>query len=100
MRAGWITPDWPAPPNVRALSTTRDGGVSEGSFGSFNLGAHVGDTPSSVKRNRESLAALLPAEPLWLEQVLALRWRSAVGILRASGRTRRLLGSLGWCAPS
>lgn len=69
MRAGWITPDWPAPLNVRALSTTRDGGVSEGSFGSFNLGAHVGDTPSSVKRNRESLAALLPAEPLWLEQV-------------------------------
>ncbi|HAT04754.1 MAG TPA: peptidoglycan editing factor PgeF, partial [Aeromonas salmonicida] len=24
----WIEPDWPAPARVRALSTTRDGGVS------------------------------------------------------------------------
>ena len=23
----WIAPDWPAPGNVRALSTTRDGGI-------------------------------------------------------------------------
>ncbi len=29
----WIVPDWPAPPSVRALSTTRQGGVSTGPYG-------------------------------------------------------------------
>ena len=28
MPAGWITPDWPAPADVRAVCTTRAGGVS------------------------------------------------------------------------
>lgn len=69
MSAGWITPDWPAPSNVRALSTTREGGVSEGPFCSLNLGAHVGDDPTRVQLNRAALAVHLPAEPLWLEQV-------------------------------
>jgi YfiH family protein len=39
----WITPDWPAPPNVRSAATLRTGGVSEGAFSSLNLGSHVGD---------------------------------------------------------
>lgn len=34
----WIEPDWPAPAKVSALSTTRDGGISEGVFAGLNLG--------------------------------------------------------------
>ncbi len=58
----WIEPDWPAPANVRALSTTRDGGVSEGVFAGLNLGAHVGDEPVRVEANRARLqqAAQIP----------------------------------------
>ncbi len=63
-----ITPDWPAPPNVRALQTTRQGGVSDAPYDSLNLGDHVGDKPLTVARNRVLLNHLLPSEPVWLEQ--------------------------------
>ena len=66
---GWIVPDWPAPASVRALVTTRAGGVSEGPYASMNLGQNSGDRPSSVARNRAILAGHLPAEPRWLRQV-------------------------------
>ena len=67
----WLIPDWPAPVNVRAAITTRTGGVSEGPYRSWNLGAHVGDDPRAVARNREILRQQLglPAEPHWLSQV-------------------------------
>lgn len=65
-----IKPDWPAPENVFAASTTRQGGVSLAPFDSFNLAQHVGDLPKDVEKNRtilrETLA--LPSEPLWLNQ--------------------------------
>jgi YfiH family protein len=66
----WIVPDWPAPPQVRALSTQRAGGVSAAPFESLNLGAHVGDSAEAVGENRRRLytAARLPAEPVWLSQ--------------------------------
>ena len=66
----WILPDWPAPPEVRALSTQRSGGVSAAPFESLNLGAHVGDSAEAVGENRRRLrtAARLPAEPVWLSQ--------------------------------
>ncbi len=66
----WILPDWPAPPEVRALSTQRRGGVSPAPFESLNLGAHVGDSAEAVVENRRRLrtAARLPAEPVWLSQ--------------------------------
>jgi len=67
--AAWIVPDWPAPPNVRALVTTRSGGASEGRYASFNLGEGLGDEPSAVERNRARLRGFLPADPLWLHQV-------------------------------
>ena len=38
-----ITPDWPAPANVRAAVTTRTGGVSRAPYDSFNLATHVDD---------------------------------------------------------
>jgi polyphenol oxidase len=67
----WITPDWPAPPGVRALSTLRQGGASAVPYASLNLGAHVGDAPDAVAGNRGALraAAALPTEPRWLTQV-------------------------------
>ena len=69
LREHCIVPDWPAPANVRALQTTRHGGVSAEPYGSLNLGSHVGDAPLTVVRNRMLLNTLLPSEPVWLEQV-------------------------------
>ncbi len=65
----WIEPDWPAPPNVRALITTRAGGASRGVYAGLNLGLRSGDDSEDVARNRASLRQWLPAEPLWLRQV-------------------------------
>lgn len=74
MSLQWIEADWPAPPGVRAVSTLRLGGVSQGAYDSLNLAAHVGDAPARVAANRrrlrESLA--LPAEPFWLNQTHGL----------------------------
>jgi hypothetical protein len=64
-----ITPDWPAPANVKALQTTRLGGISSAPYDSLNLGDHVGDAPLAVARNRMLLNTLLPSEPVWLNQV-------------------------------
>jgi len=68
----WLTPDWPAPANVRTIVTTRHGpGLSRSPFDAFNLGAHCGDDPQAVAQNRARLrdALQLPGEPLWLRQV-------------------------------
>lgn len=67
--ADWIVPDWPAPPRVRALVTTRSGGVSTGPYTSLNLGLRVNDDPATVERNRARLRSHLPEEPRWLNQV-------------------------------
>ena len=66
-----IRPDWPVPARVRALVTTRAGGVSAGSYAALNLGDHVGDDPQAVRRNRALLREQggLPTDPLWLKQV-------------------------------
>lgn len=64
-----IVPDWPAPANVRAVQTTRHGGVSRGPYASLNLGDHVGDDATAVAANRTRLEAMLPAGPIWLKQV-------------------------------
>ena len=69
----WIEPDWPAPPNVRALITTRAGGASRGVYAGLNLGLRSGDDSEDVARNRASLRQWLPAEPLWLRQVHGTR---------------------------
>src|SRR5512140_3751438 len=66
---GWIVPDWPAPPGVRALITTRAGGASRGAYAGLNLGLRSGDDAEAVASNRASLRQWLPAEPLWLRQV-------------------------------
>jgi polyphenol oxidase len=65
----WLVPDWPTPDTVKALITTRHGGVSEGRYASLNLGLRVNDDPQAVRRNRALLRACLPQEPRWLTQV-------------------------------
>jgi YfiH family protein len=69
LRESLIYPDWPAPANVKALQTTRLGGISAAPYDTLNLGLHVGDEPVRVNRNRQMLEPLLPSEPVWLEQV-------------------------------
>jgi YfiH family protein len=66
-----LTPDWPAPPRVRAAFTLRQGGVSTAPYDSLNVGVHVGDDPAAVAENRRRIRAQLqlPEEPAWLEQV-------------------------------
>lgn len=68
-----IVPDWPAPPNVHAMATTRRGGVSLPPWDSFNLAEHVGDDPAHVLVNRARLNSVLPNSPLWLQQVHGIR---------------------------
>lgn len=63
-----IAANWPAPSNVKAFFTTREGGVSQFPFSSNNLGVHVGDCPIAVSENRDRLANLLPNMPVWLTQ--------------------------------
>ncbi|MEH6625116.1 MAG: peptidoglycan editing factor PgeF [Motiliproteus sp.] len=67
----FLLPDWPAPDNVKALSTTRVGGCSESPYASFNLGDHVGDDEQRVLANRQYLNKRLGAEVScqWLQQV-------------------------------
>jgi hypothetical protein len=70
MDPDWIRPEWPAPRNIRALSTTRKGGVSTGAYASLNLGEHVGDNPKAVSSNRARVQTRLGhATPRWLNQV-------------------------------
>lgn len=70
--SAWLEADWPAPPRVRALTTTRHGlGVSQAPFDAFNLGARCGDAAEAVAENRRQLveALRLPSPPRWLRQV-------------------------------
>lgn len=75
-----VRPDWRVSPRVRALITTRNGGVSDGPYGRWqdeavlpggmNLGLHTGDDPAHVAANRARLLALAgEAHAAWLEQV-------------------------------
>lgn len=67
----WITPNWPVPKWIKAVSTTRQGGVSHAPFDSLNLGAHVGDDKDRVAVNRQILTDTMsmPTSPAWLNQV-------------------------------
>ena len=67
----YLYPDWPAPKNVHAVSTTRHGGVSTCPFDSMNLGTHVGDEIKNVQKNRQILSKTLDLEnpPFWLNQI-------------------------------
>ncbi|OJB42463.1 hypothetical protein BGV60_32005, partial [Burkholderia ubonensis] len=79
-----VQPDWQVSPRVRALVTTRNGGVSEGPYGRWldgvalpggmNLGLHTGDAPAHVAENRARLLALAgQPRAAWLDQVHGAR---------------------------
>lgn len=76
MSGDYLVPEWAAPASVRAIATTRLGGLSTTSYAGLNLATHVGDDPANVDRNRQLLRQTitqLPADPLWLQQVHGAR---------------------------
>ena len=66
----FIFPDWNAPENILACTTTRVGGISAAPFDDFNLAMHVDDDLSHVAHNRLTLRQTLNLanEPAWLTQ--------------------------------
>ncbi len=57
-------------PGVQAITSTRDGGVSEFPFHSLNLGEDVGDDLQKVLQNRNLLQEELPGDQIsWIKQV-------------------------------
>jgi YfiH family protein len=65
----WMEPDWPTHTRVRALMTSRQGGVSAEPWDSMNVGDHVGDRAADVHTNRERLATQIGQRPVFLQQV-------------------------------
>ena len=66
---GSVEIEWPAPVNVQAVMSTREGGASQAPFDSFNLGDHVGDDAQAVAANRARLAQNIAAKPVFLNQL-------------------------------
>lgn len=66
----FIKAQWQAPPHVKALTTTRLGGVSVGVYDGLNLGDHVSDQIEHVQKNRAMLSSELglARPPQWLSQ--------------------------------
>lgn len=93
-----ITPTWPAPKKIKAYSTTRHGGVSQGAFASLNLGLTVGDDSEAVHRNRNTLIEKLnlPMEPCWLKQVHGVE---AVAINKFTAQTKFCADAAYTCEP-
>ncbi|MFI4955026.1 MAG: peptidoglycan editing factor PgeF [Gammaproteobacteria bacterium] len=67
----FLIPNWPAPAQVRAFVTTRQGGFSGTPYISLNLATHVGDELLNVEANRQYVKNVLqmPEDIYWLEQV-------------------------------
>jgi polyphenol oxidase len=83
-RDGLVVPDWPAPPNVRAVVTTRTlPGASKPPFDRFNLGVRAGDDAAAVVANRAALVEMLelPEAPRWLRQVHGIGVHDADALL-------------------
>jgi len=66
-----ILPEWPAPDNIIAFTTTRIGGVSKGEYQGLNLADHVGDNRVDVEDNRHQLLSICEGldSIKWLQQV-------------------------------
>ena len=69
MNEGFIIPKWPAPKNIRAIQTMRNGGISLENFSSLNLSNNVGDINQHVEGNYKKLSNFLPSDPCWLNQI-------------------------------
>lgn len=66
-----IHPQWPVPPQIKAVCTTRIGGVSCAPWDSLNLGVNTQDSGAKIIANRSVFVSKLPAdlEIQWLKQV-------------------------------
>lgn len=73
MHADWLRPDWPTPPNVRAVCSARAGGVSLPPYDRLNLGEHVGDRVDHVLANRQTYSVALGVRPVFMNQVHGTR---------------------------
>ena len=65
----WLVPQWPAPEHVRAVFSTRAGGVSRPPFDSLNLGRPSGDDMVAVDENRRRLGHAIGHPPVFMHQV-------------------------------
>lgn len=73
---GFIHPNWPCAPHIKACSTVRflphlpATEYSHGVYAGLNLGNHVGDASEQVQKNRDGVERLLnlPSHPIWLQQ--------------------------------
>jgi hypothetical protein len=84
VQGGLVIPDWPAPPNIRAVVTTRRlPGSSKPPFDRFNLGVRAGDEAAAVVANRRALDEMLelPEAPRWLRQVHGIDVHDADALL-------------------
>jgi polyphenol oxidase len=97
-----LRPEWSVSPRVRALVTTRNGGVSLPPFGTWrdgvdgagglNLGRKSGDDPAHVEANRTRLMKLTARdEAAWLSQVHGATVVSADDVLAATQRGEPLM---------
>lgn len=70
----WLQPDLGVS-GIRVVSTTRQGGSSEGRYAGLNLGDHVSDDAECVDQNRAIFEAFLPPKRTitWLKQVHGTR---------------------------
>ncbi len=80
----WVSPDWPAPDHVRALTTERNAGQPDRPFDGFNLADHVQDDPERVATHRSVLVAQLglAGQPQWLTQVHGIAVERLDGTVR------------------
>ncbi|WP_428719064.1 peptidoglycan editing factor PgeF [Undibacterium curvum] len=76
LRNHQIIPDWAGlPAHIKAFSTTRHGGVSQGVYGDsagrdgLNLGDHVGDQLHDVLENRKRISGHFLSDVIFLSQV-------------------------------
>lgn len=65
----WLVPQWSAPSWVRAVCTTRSGGISEGVWASMNVAGHVQDNTNAVAHNRQYMQQLCGMQTIFLQQV-------------------------------
>ncbi|MFP3554671.1 peptidoglycan editing factor PgeF [Paraburkholderia sp. SIMBA_049] len=97
-----LRPEWSVSPRVRALVTTRNGGVSQPPFGTWrdgvdgpgglNLGRKSGDDPAHVEANRARLMKLTARdEAAWLSQVHGATVVNADDVLAATQRGEPLM---------
>lgn len=65
-----VQPDWNAPKNIKAFTTTRLGGKSDTPFDSFNLALNVDSNREATIDNRQHLLQTLnlPEPPRWVSQ--------------------------------